>query len=74
MMHGHQSNYTSVLQVLSLLTYILSSLFGNRVEYTLEEIKGGSSLGVRDVAEKPYYTFGRTPNNGAPRPWCWCKA
>lgn len=36
----------------------------NRVEYTLEEIKGGTSLGVQDMAEKPFYTFGRTPNNG----------
>ena len=25
-------------------------------------------MGVREVAEQPFYTFGRTPNNGACRP------
>lgn len=34
------------------------------MEYTLEEIKGGTSLGMRDITQKAFYTFGRTPNNG----------
>lgn len=41
-------------------------LWACRVEWELETIRGGTSLGAVPISSRPFYTFGRTPDNGAP--------
>ncbi len=45
------------------------SPFHHRVAYGLEVTKNGTIIEEHRIADKAYYTFGRTPNNGA---FCVC--